>query len=818
MTKIGTIINFCSLDYRLIRYCVRAAAPISSKIVVPYADHLFDGSPEDMAVIARARKENPEAEFVPFAYHHSITEMLRSRFWHNFARWVGLSHLSGDCDWVLFLDADEIVESDRFAAFLLRGGFEAYDYLYFANYWYFREPRFCARQIEDSPAMVKRAVINVNRIFHEKERATFRRLPNGLRRVAGPDGRPMFHHYSWVMTEAEMLKKVRTWGHSLDTDKDWETLVKSEFSGEFSGKDFVHGYDFDSVKPLIRLDVDPQATMAARAPGAGTPDAEPRGKPLRLTPLAISLVDLMPLSHFLADPDDLVYFLDTDFKEHYRLLAYLSTLFAGETLIDIGTYKGYSALALAFNPANLVVSYDIADQRRMHTSKELDNIEFRIGDILSDVRLLHAPLIFIDIDHNGASERRIYNFLDENGYEGLLVIDDIHLNSAMASFWENIPRPKQDITELGHVTGTGIVYFSETGAGESISRPVLFSSLSDKEQRHHPAWTSNPHRKAEKSLKKMRIGFHSNQLGLRGTDVALYDYAFYNREILGHESIIFSDARGDLQGLAKFQKNFEVILYDDFALVEGFVEKKRIDAVYLQKAGHDDGKLVSNAKNLVHAVFQSFEPHGDVYAYISRWLAHEMTGGRHPFVPYIVRLPETEENFRKQLGIPDDAVVFGRHGGRDQFSIPFAQRVVFEVARARPDLFFLFMNTDRFCEPRANIIHLNPTWDLDAKVAFINTCDAMLHARIQGETFGLAIAEFLLRDKPVIASREGIDKNHQAMLGERGLFYREPVELFDHLIGFEKTENRGKYRELVAEFSPQRVMKQFEAVFLEGHP
>ncbi len=30
----------------------------------------------------------------------------------------------------------------------------------------------------------------------------------------------------------------------------------------------------------------------------------------------------------------------------------------------------------------------------------------------------------------------------------------------------------------------------------------------------------------------MKIAFHSNQLGLRGTDVALYDYAFYNREVL----------------------------------------------------------------------------------------------------------------------------------------------------------------------------------------------------------------------------------------------------------------------------------------------
>ena len=161
-------------------------------------------------------------------------------------------------------------------------------------------------------------------------------------------------------------------------------------------------------------------------------------------------------------------------------------------------------------------------------------------------------------------------------------------------------------------------------------------------------------------------------------------------------------------------------------------------------------------------------------------------------------------------------MVFGRHGGRDQFDIPYVHRVVREVARARNDLCFLFMNTDRFCEPMANIIHLNPTWDPAAKAAFIDTCDAMLHARIQGETFGLAIAEFLLRDKPVIACMDGIDQNHVDMLGDRGLFYREPLEIFDLLMGFTKTDYCGQYRELVAEFSPQRVMQQFEEVFLSA--
>jgi glycosyltransferase involved in cell wall biosynthesis len=52
------------------------------------------------------------------------------------------------------------------------------------------------------------------------------------------------------------------------------------------------------------------------------------------------------------------------------------------------------------------------------------------------------------------------------------------------------------------------------------------------------------------------------------------------------------------------------------------------------------------------------------------------------------------------------------------------------------------MNTHPFCEPRPNIIHLPASSDCDTKSRFIRSCDAMLHARYDGETFGLAVAEF----------------------------------------------------------------------------
>jgi hypothetical protein len=105
-------------------------------------------------------------------------------------------------------------------------------------------------------------------------------------------------------------------------------------------------------------------------------------------------------------------------------------------------------------------------------------------------------------------------------------------------------------------------------------------------------------------------------------------------------------------------------------------------------------------------------------------------------------------DLRGRLGIPASAVVFGRYGGKETFDIPHAVSAVLAVASARPDIYFLFMNTaplhgagGEVCT-LPNVIHLAPSVEDEYKSIFIRSCDAMLHARAAGETFGLAIAEF----------------------------------------------------------------------------
>jgi cellulose synthase/poly-beta-1,6-N-acetylglucosamine synthase-like glycosyltransferase len=137
MLKIGTVINYCTLDYRFIRFCINAVVPFSSQIVLVAADHFFDGTPENRELLNKTYEEARNIDIVEYAWQES-----NPIFSHNMSRWNGLQKLRDDTEFVLFLDADEIVDR-KFLECLL--GFEdlllKYDAFLCKCYWYFREAR-----------------------------------------------------------------------------------------------------------------------------------------------------------------------------------------------------------------------------------------------------------------------------------------------------------------------------------------------------------------------------------------------------------------------------------------------------------------------------------------------------------------------------------------------------------------------------------------------------------------------------------------------------------------------------------------------------
>lgn len=319
----------------------------------------------------------------------------------------------------------------------------------------------------------------------------------------------------------------------------------------------------------------------------------------------------------------------------------------------------------------------------------------------------------------------------------------------------------------------------------------------------------------------MKILFHENELNYRGTSIAMYDYADFNEKLLGNESFIAYDKNCKTNhplGIKKFKNRFNILAYEHFDEVEDFIRKNGIDFFYAIKNGDNDGIVSKEAKTGVHAVFKHYEPHGDVYAYVSEWLSNEMTGGTAPFVPHMVNFENpTIENLRQELNIPKQAKVFGYYGGAQSFNIGFVQKEVEKIARKYKDLYFIFMGVDSFISKKwwkshiKNIIFLPANSDVIYKQKFINTCNALLHARERGETFGITVAEFALMGKPIIACANVPEKAHITELKENAYYYENEKQLKEILLDSDLSKNA---KENYEKFLPKPVMEKFNEVFL----
>ncbi|MBL9078946.1 MAG: hypothetical protein JNL08_15685 [Planctomycetes bacterium] len=316
----------------------------------------------------------------------------------------------------------------------------------------------------------------------------------------------------------------------------------------------------------------------------------------------------------------------------------------------------------------------------------------------------------------------------------------------------------------------------------------------------------------------LQVAFDAGHLLERGTDVALYDYAVGNEEQLGNRSRILCPAQADLSALDKFRARFSVLLYRDRSDLERCLAD--VDVYYRIDHGQRPAEPLPRppyGRTVVHCVFTAHEPHGDVYAAVSSWVArHRGVPGQPPcpVVPHIVQLPRVDGDLRAVLGIPAGATVFGRHGGPDTFDLPFVHQEVLHAVQQRDDLWFVFLNTRPFAPPHPRIVHLDKTTDLAAKARFVQTCDAMLHARADGESFGLAVGEFSVHDKPVVTWLGGHDRYHLEVLGPKGIYYRDANDLRRILRVFRPVQ--GDFDAYSAPFSPAVVMRQFDAVFLQG--
>lgn len=259
MAKIATIINYCSNDYRFISSCIEGVSEFSDQVIIPVCDHFYGGMRENRELLHRTYAENPDVEFIQYAYgvpyglYSDVRENdeLWPRHWSNTSRYVGLLYVRDDIDYVLFLDSDEIVDSKRLSNWLENA--DILDATFFSSYVYLGKESMRSSQKEHAGLLLKKSEICPEMLFNNHERPgyfnAFEKSKAGA--VNGLDGEPMIHHYNWVRSKEELVQKVTNWGHK--DERDWLKLIEEGTLAEGAGHQY---HEVEPVHDLLSIDVE----------------------------------------------------------------------------------------------------------------------------------------------------------------------------------------------------------------------------------------------------------------------------------------------------------------------------------------------------------------------------------------------------------------------------------------------------------------------------------------------------------------------------------------------------------------------------------
>lgn len=257
---IGVILSTSTTELRFLRTQLDECAKFASQTIVCIGNHRFDGiTPEPLESFESVIREYPNVHFLiyPVTPPETFSNPLPLRpgaYWHNMSRIVGALRLKEDIHWVMFLDGDEVPEGAALNAWeqhaLAKGTKDRIIYL--ANYWYFKDPIYRAKYLEQSVPVVPRSLFSDEKetvllLMDANERYCFTSLDLEVCEFElSLNKEPMIHHFSWVRSKEDILRKIATWGHQ--GEQPWEALIEETWDKAFDGRDFVHGYEYDIVE------------------------------------------------------------------------------------------------------------------------------------------------------------------------------------------------------------------------------------------------------------------------------------------------------------------------------------------------------------------------------------------------------------------------------------------------------------------------------------------------------------------------------------------------------------------------------------------
>lgn len=326
----------------------------------------------------------------------------------------------------------------------------------------------------------------------------------------------------------------------------------------------------------------------------------------------------------------------------------------------------------------------------------------------------------------------------------------------------------------------------------------------------------------------MKVGFHCDSLSLRGVTVATLAYARMWRQALKQESVIIKSEGQtpwikDHPNSKKRIEDLEVIGYRDPKQLDSLLVYSEIDALYVMTSGSLEKRFSYITPPLwIHAVFPSkiSDIHGSRYACISDWLTKESFNHKVPFVPHIVNFPaedfENRKSWRNKYDIPYESIVIGSMGGSHTFDLKPARDGLEEALNSNSNLYFVALNHRKFTSHKQSRF-IPGTDNLNEKSSFVHACDAMLHGRSQGETFGLACAEFAAAGKPIFAWRHAPERHHLEKFCPDILNFSTARELAKKLLALDPSDwSPSELQQSCVPYRQETIAPIFEEVFAKN--
>ena len=297
---------------------------------------------------------------------------------------------------------------------------------------------------------------------------------------------------------------------------------------------------------------------------------------------------------------------------------------------------------------------------------------------------------------------------------------------------------------------------------------------------------------ASLSLEKKKIVHHLNGLGLGGTEKMVQILLGYlSKYDPKYEHLLAYKRDGDKERLSYFREilgSKKMIGYGSESEFTDRMKTIQPFALHRYSAGIPEFPFTPTIKhNVKHflstAVFANQDDTIEIskVIYVSQHLkmrAGFADNSNHVVLRNSVESPYSKENLREELGIPNDAFVFGRIG-RDDDSIYDPINIKAYAQVENQNTYFVLVNPGR--SARNDIARYNLT---NTKIVertsserrlsqFYNTIDVLAHARLDGECNPANVWEAAAHGKPVISHYGSVYNGHIETIQDNGFVVLE---------------------------------------------